>query len=304
MKIDSCKLCPRMCGVLRTDDMMPGSAPGFCRMGSQPVLARAMLHQWEEPCISGTKGSGAIFFTGCTLSCVFCQNYPISQQAHGLVRSEEQLARIMESLAAQGAHNLNLVSATPFVPAILSAMDRADLPEHFPVVFNCGGYERPETVRALRDHVTVWLPDFKYMDASLGLAYSGAENYPEHAIRAIDQMVEQVGEVVLDENGIMQKGVMIRHLVLPGSYRDSIAVLEEIARRWGDSVWVSLMAQYLPMGRAKDIKPLSRRITSMEYNRVVDRAMELGLTKGYMQERSSSVEEYIPDFSFQGLDPA
>lgn len=302
MNIASCRLCPRMCGVERRDDMMPGSAPGFCRMGSAPVLARAMLHQWEEPCISGTRGSGALFFTGCTLSCVFCQNYPISQQAHGLVRDESQLARIMTRLVQEGAHNLNLVSATPFVPAILRAMEQADLPQGLPVVFNCGGYERRETVRALKDTVTVYLPDFKYADPELSRAYSGAEDYFDRAVEAIDEMVRQVGPVELDEDGLMKKGVMIRHLVLPGCSKDSVRVMEEIAQRWGPDVWVSLMAQYLPMGRARDIRQLNRRITSFEYRRVTERAMELGLTHGYMQERSASVEDYVPDFSFQGLD--
>ena len=302
MNITSCKLCPRMCGVPRTDNMTPGTAPGFCRMGSAPVMARAMLHKWEEPCISGTRGSGAVFFTGCTLDCVFCQNYPISHEAHGLVRSEEQLSRIMEELVRQGAHNLNLVSATPFVPAVLRAMDHAELPQDLPVVFNCGGYERRETVRALKGSVTVYLPDLKYVDPELSEKYSGARDYFDQASRAIDEMLAQTGPVELDENGIMKKGVMIRHLVLPGCSKDSVRVVEEIASRWGKDVWISLMAQYLPMGRACEIKALNRRITSFEYNRVSERAMDLGLTRGYMQQRASSVEEYIPDFSFQGLD--
>ncbi len=282
--------------------MLPGQGPGFCRMGSLPVMARAMLHFWEEPCISGTRGSGALFFTGCTLNCVFCQNYPISQEAHGIVRTEEQLARIMERLAGEGAHNLNLVSPTPFIPAILRALDQADLPDGLPVVDNCGGYEKPETLKALEGRVTVYLPDLKYFDPALSAAYSGAGDYFEKACAAIDEMVRQTGKPEFDEEGILTRGVMIRHLVLPGCSKDSVRVVEEIAERWGDSVLVSLMAQYLPMGRAKEIRGLNRRITSMEYRRVTDRAMELGLTGGYMQERAASVEDYVPDFSFQGLD--
>lgn len=302
MRIEACRLCPRMCGVTRTDDMTPGEGPGFCRMGSMPVMARAMLHMWEEPCISGTKGSGALFFTGCTLKCVFCQNYPISQEAHGLVRTEAQLARIMERLAGEGAHNLNLVSPTPYIPAILRAMDLADLPRDLPVVDNCGGYERPETIRLLKDRVTVYLPDLKYFDPTLSKAYSGAEDYFDRAVEAIDEMVKQAGEPEFNAEGILTKGVMIRHLVLPGCSKDSLRVVEAIAERWDGSVMLSLMAQYLPMGKAKEMKGLNRRITSMEYRRVTDRAMELGLTHGYMQERAASVEDYVPDFSFQGLD--
>lgn len=302
MKIEACRLCPRMCGATRTDDMLPGQGPGFCHMGSLPVLARAMLHHWEEPCISGTRGSGALFFTGCTLRCVFCQNYPISQEAHGLVRTEEQLARIMERLAGEKAHNLNLVSPTPYIPAILRALDKADLPAGLPVVDNCGGYERPETLRMLKGVVSVYLPDLKYFDPALSAAYSGAEDYFERACEAIDEMLAQTGGPKFDEEGILTSGVMIRHLVLPGCSRDSVRVMEEIAKRWGSSVMVSLMAQYLPMGKAREISRLNRRITGMEYSRVTERAMELGLTNGYMQERSASDEGYVPDFSFQGLD--
>jgi len=299
--IPACRLCPRRCGTPRKDDMEPGAAPGFCRVGSQPVLARAMLHQWEEPCISGTRGSGAVFFTGCVLSCVFCQNEEISQRHKGIVLSEEELTGVFARLAKEGAHNLNLVSPTPYIPSILRALEDPSRFRNLPVVYNTGGYERAESLRALKGQVQVYLPDLKYFDSALSRAYSGAEDYFPAVCRAIDEMVRQTGPVRLDADGMMTGGVMIRHLVLPGAYRDSMRVLEEIASRWGGDVWISLMSQYLPIGRAREIPALNRRITSLEYSRVTERAMDLGLTKGYMQARESSLKEYIPDFSYQGL---
>ena len=291
MVIENCNLCPRSCGAYRSAD----GGDGFCKMGADPVVARAALHFWEEPCISGTRGSGAVFFTGCSLKCAYCQNYEISiQKKYGRKLSPEKLAEVFGNLAEQGAHNINLVTATHFVPAVIKALTiwRPTVP----VVYNCSGYEKISTLKMLEGFVDIYLADFKYSDSDAAKKYSGAADYPETAKEAITEMVRQSGEAAYDENGIMKKGTIIRQLILPGHTRNSIDALKWISEKFPKGVPVSLMAQYTPCGRAKDFPEINRRVTKREFEKVQDFLFSLGLD-GYVQDISSAKAQYIPLFS-------
>lgn len=294
-----CTLCPRMCHADRT------KSQGYCQSGSQLKVARAALHQWEEPSISGTKGSGTVFFSGCSLRCCFCQNYKISQEGFGKTVTAKELAHIFLNLQKQGAHNINLVTATHYLPGVTAALDLVKPFLSIPVVYNCGGYERVEVIEALKDYVDIWLPDIKYFDSALSARYSGAGDYFSRASAAILQMIAQTGAPVFDENGLMKSGVILRHMVLPGARQDSIRLLHWIARNLpAHQFYISLMSQYTPFYRAKetsDYPEIRRRITSFEYQKVVDTAIDLGLTSGYMQEKSSAKEEYTPPFNLEGV---
>lgn len=287
-----CSLCPRHCRAERTAD----SGAGFCGMGTDPVLARAALHFDEEPVISGTGGSGAVFFSGCVLKCRFCQNFELSHHNFGKRITEDRLREIYYELIAQGAHNINLVNATHFLPAVLHTAK--DLP--VPVVWNSGGYETAETVRALDGTVSVFLPDLKYVSPVLSGRYSAAEDYINYALPAIKQMLKQVGPVRINDDGLITSGVIIRHLILPGCAEDSKKVLDIIAREL-KGAWVSLMAQYLPFGEVSGCDQLHRRLTEEEYESVCDHMMDLGLEDGFVQELSSSDETYIPKFDLTGV---
>ena len=297
MKTDGCILCPRMCGADRA-----GGARGFCGAGHLPRLARAALHLWEEPCISGTRGSGTVFFSGCQLGCVFCQNYRISQDGFGADVTEARLREILLSLQAQGAHNVNLVSATPYTDAVLRVLDRIRGKElTIPVVWNSGGYERVETLRRLEGYVDIYLPDYKYHDAARAKNYSAAEAYPDVALAAIREMVRQTGKYVLDSDGMMTRGTVIRHLVMPGGRHDSIACVDDIARNFGtDAVLLSLMSQYTPFHRAAEFPEINRRVTTFEYESVCEKVREYGFV-GFFQEKSSAKEEYTPPFDLEGV---
>ncbi len=296
LSIDPCNLCPRLCGVDRNKDM------GFCQSGPRVKVARAALHFWEEPCISGSQGSGTVFFSGCTLRCCYCQNAGISIEGFGKEVSEERLAEMFLELQAQGAHNINLVTATHFLPGVLHALDLAKPLLHIPVVYNCGGYERVETIQALKDHVDIYLPDLKYFSQALSWKYSQAKDYFEKAAAAIQEMVCQTGGLVFDDDGIMQKGVMIRHLVLPGGRKDSLEILNWIHENLPpDQFLLSLMSQYTPCYKSCEHPEINRRLTTMEYQSVVREALRLGLGKGYMQERTSAKEEYTPPFDLEGI---
>lgn len=287
-----CTLCPRRCGALRTAE----NGNGFCRMPEMPVVARAMLHLWEEPCISGSNGSGAVFFSGCVLGCVFCQNGKISRERFGKPISAGRLREIFQELIAQGAHNINLVSPTPFVPAILEALEP---PLPVPVVWNSGGYERIETLRTLENRVQIWLPDFKYGDNALAQRWSGAEDYFETAAAAILEMYRQSGDCVL-ENGLLQRGVVIRHLLLPGGLNNAKAVMDWVAKVFRPGqVLFSLMSQYTPQPGAEGL--LSRRVTAGEYRAALTYMENLGITGGYCQDSSSAREEYTPEFDLRGV---
>ena len=288
-----CSLCPRRCGALRTGT----EGGGFCGMPALPVVARAALHFWEEPCISGTRGSGTVFFSGCNLGCVFCQNGSISHGRFGRPVTIPRLREIFQELIAQGAHNINLVTPTHFAPAIREALET---PLAVPVVWNSGGYELPETLRTLEGKVQIYLPDLKYADSALAARYSGAADYFETATAAIREMFRQVGRCVWDADGVLQRGVIIRHLLLPGALENTKAVLDWIAGTFpAGSVLVSLMSQYTPQPGAEGL--LRRKVTGAE-SRAARAYMEnLGLTAGYYQDSSSAREEYTPPFDLTGV---
>ena len=289
MTYSNCNLCPRECGVDRR------KTRGYCGARDNAIVAKTMLHFWEEPCVSGTKGSGAVFFSGCNLRCNFCQNRDISFALRGEEYTAEMLTEKFFELAREGAHNINLVTATPYLPTVTDAIIRAKTHGlNLPVVYNTGGYEKVEAIRALNGLVDVYLPDFKYSCSALSAKYSGAQDYPEIAMRAIDEMVKSVGTPIF-ENGLIKKGVIIRHLVLPGHKEDSKAVLRAIAEQWGTDVTVSVMRQFTPEFASEDCD-LKRRITTYEYNSVLEEADRLGLS-GYAQGADSATADYTPDFA-------
>ena len=272
------------------------SGEGFCGLPAAPVVARAGLHFWEEPCVSGARGSGAVFFSGCVLRCVYCQNHAISHENFGKPVSVERLREIFWELIGQGAHNINLVSPTPFAPAIREALAE---PLPVPVVWNTGGYERVETLRSLEGRAQVWLPDLKYVDSGLSRDLSGAADYFGAASAAIEEMVRQTGDYVL-EDGLLKRGVLIRHLMLPGRLENTKAVLDWVAETFRPGqVLLSLMAQYTPQPGAEGL--LSRRVTGAEYRAALRYMENLGITDGYCQDAASARAEYTPDFDLTGV---
>jgi len=295
MRMEHCTLCPRNCGAVREE----ASGSGFCGMGANPVVARAALHFWEEPCISGKRGSGTVFFTGCSLKCVFCQNYQIStQRAVGKSISVEELAELFDRLAAQGAHNINLVNPTHFALPIAQALRMRK--STIPVVYNSGGYEKLETLRMLDGLIDIYLPDFKYIDNKIAEKYSGAVNYVESAQTAVLEMARQTGPAQFDGDGMMTRGTIVRHLILPGNTRNSIAVLDWLGANLPKGVMVSLMAQYIPCGKAADFPEIDRRITKREYEKVQEHLFQLNLD-GFVQERKSASQSFIPPFNLEGV---
>lgn len=290
--MDGCILCPRLCGVDRTERV------GYCGSGSLPKVARAAKHHWEEPCISGTEGSGTVFFSGCTLGCVFCQNREISRGGTGREVTVEHLADIFKRLEGQGVHNLNLVTPTHFTPQILQALELAK--PTVPVVMNCGGYERVETLRQWEGKVQVYLPDLKYFSTELSAKYSAAPDYFAVASKAIMEMHRQQPQLVW-EGDLLKSGLIIRHLVLPGCMKDSLKVLDFLDKNLPkDSFLLSLMSQYTPTENCKQFPEINRRVTTYEYRKVADRAAELGFS-GFAQDRRSAKEEYTPPFNLEGV---
>lgn len=288
-----CTLCPRQCGVNRAAGQL-----GFCQMPGQLRAARAALHYWEEPVISGSYGSGAIFFSGCTLRCAFCQNGVISQENFGKAISTQQLREAMERLIDEGCQNINLVTPTQFLPSILPALSPR-LP--VPIVYNCGGYESVQTLRELEGYIDIYLPDFKYSDPKLAKMLSRAGDYPQIAADAIREMYRQTGGVQIEDEQML-RGVLIRHLVLPGCIDNSLGVLDWIADTFPKKdVLVSLMSQYVPMGRAKKLPPFDRRITQQEYDAVLSYLYFLELDHGYTQDFTAASADYIPSFDLEGL---
>lgn len=294
-----CTLCPRRCRADRDN-----GARGFCGETSRLSAARASLHLWEEPCISGTRGSGAVFFSGCVLRCVFCQNYDISSRGVGKPLTEERLCGIFLELQAQGAHNINLVNATHFTPQVIRALEAAKKRGlSLPVVWNSGGYELPETLKMLEGLVDIYLPDVKYYSDELSQRLSSAPGYFGIAMAAVYEMLRQTGAPEFSLDGLLLKGTVVRHLVLPWEYRDSIEVIKRLGERFGGQILFSLMSQYTPFGRVKtdpSLSRMNRRITTFEYQKALDAVIEAGLT-GYMQEKSSAREEYTPSFDFTGI---
>lgn len=292
----SCNICPRNCGADRT------RTAGFCGGGSQVKLARAALHHWEEPCISGSRGSGTVFFSGCSLQCVYCQNYKISAENFGREVSTGRLGEIFMMLQEQGAHNINLVNPTHYVPWILEALKSVQGELTIPVVYNSGGYDQVETLKTLEGYVQIYLPDLKYYSSEKSARYSNAPDYFQVASQAVQEMFRQTGPVQLDADGIMQRGLMVRHLVLPGSRQDSMKLLDWLSQNLPTGqYYISLMSQYTPFYHSGQFPEINRRISSFEYRQVADHLIDLGLTDGFMQEKSSAKEEYTPDFDLTGI---
>ena len=265
-------------------------------------VGRAALHMWEEPCISGTRGSGTVFFSGCSLGCIFCQNRELSSGGLGKEISEERLAEIFLELQEQGAANINLVTGEHFVPGILEGLTLAkEQGLTLPVVYNSSGYEKPETIRLLKDSVDIWLPDFKYWDDELGLRFSRVPDYRERAMKAIDEMVRQTGTCVFDEEGYLRKGVVVRHLLLPGHVKNSREVLRYLHDTYGNRIYISIMSQYTPLSKELPFEELNRKVTRREYERLLDHALELGIENGFFQEGEAAKESFIPDFNGEGV---
>lgn len=292
----NCLLCPRKCGADRY------KKTGFCGMTAEMTAAKASLHQWEEPCISCKNGAGTVFFSGCSLKCIFCQNSKISSERFGKGINAQQLGDIFLRLQDNGADNIELVTPTHFLPEILAALDLVKHRLNIPVVYNSGGYELTETIEKLNGYVDIYLPDIKYYSSELSKMYSAAPDYFEYASKAVLKMISQAGELKYNSEGGMLKGTIIRHLVLPKGRHDSIKIMEWIAENTSpDHRLVSIMSQYTPFDFVPDEFPeLKRRVTKMEYNSVVRRAEELGIN-GYIQEISSAREDYVPDFDLSGI---
>ena len=292
-----CSLCPRNCGVNRLDGQK-----GFCGVDAEILVARAALHMWEEPCISGKEGSGAVFFSGCSLGCGFCQNNKISRGQTGKKITVEYLAELFFQLQGQGANNINLVTAGHFLPQVALALENARAHGlKIPVVYNSSGYEKADTLKILEGLVDIYLPDFKYMDPELAEKYSHAPDYPQIAKAALKEMVQQVGTPEFDERGMMKKGVIVRHLLLPGHVKNSREVLKYLYETYGDRIYISIMNQYTPMPAMKDDPKLSRKVTDREYERLLDYALSLGLNNGFIQEGETAKESFIPEFNEEGV---
>lgn len=291
-----CDICPRLCRADRTVSC------GYCGESERVRIARAALHFWEEPCISGSGGSGTVFFSGCNLRCVYCQNKSISSGEIGREVSPGRLCEIFFELEAQGAHNINLVTPTHFALQITAAATEAKKRGlKIPFVWNTGGYERAETIKALDGTVDIYLTDFKYMSSELAEKYSRAKDYPEAAKAALCEMVKTKGKPVFDENGLMKRGVIVRHLVLPGHSDDSVNVVEYLCKTYGDDIVLSIMNQYTPCGKHDGFPELDRRTTKYEYKKVTDAAEKLSVKLAYVQEGAAAKESFIPDFNYTGV---
>ena len=286
-----CNACPRGVSIDRSVNS------GVCGVGDKIKIARAAPHFWEEPCISGTNGSGTVFFSGCNMKCVYCQNYEISTGAYGREVTAPRLCEIYKELVSQGVHNINLVTPSHYVPQLLPTLDGS---YGVPVVYNSSGYDSVETLKMLDGRVQIYLPDMKYMSSSLAKRYSAAPDYPEIAKNAIREMYRQAGECVFDENGIMQSGVVIRHLMLPDETENTLDVIDWVSSEFGDSVVFSLMSQFTPNESCK-IPALTRKITEAEYNRAVDYIYLCGMENVYVQDFSSAEKIYTPPFDLTGL---
>ena len=293
---EKCTLCPRRCGADRT------KITGFCGQSDKLYAARASLHMWEEPCISGESGSGTVFFTGCNLGCVYCQNREIADGHIGFEITAERLAEIFLEQQSRGAKNINLVTPTHYVPHIIRALDMVrGRVLKIPVLYNCGGYESVKTLKMLEGYVDIYLPDFKYMDSEIAKRYSNAADYPETAKKAIAEMVRQTGECAFDENGIMQKGTLVRHLVLPSYIENSEKVIEYLYNIYGGSIYMSIMNQYTPMPYVESYPEINRAVTDEEYNEVIDFAVDLGVENAFVQEGGAVSESFIPLFDGEGI---
>lgn len=296
-KYEDCLLCPRKCGINRSTGQT-----GVCGVSSEIKVARAALHYWEEPCISGKKGSGAVFFSGCSLHCVFCQNREISDGKAGKVISKERLSDIFIELAGKGANNINLVTPGQYIPDIVWAVnDAKSRGMKLPIIYNTSGYENVTELKLLEGIVDVYLPDFKYMDSTLSARYSRAKDYPDVAKQALSEMVRQQPDVVIDDaTGLIQKGVIVRQLLLPGHVNDAKAVLKYLYDTYHDHVYISMMSQFTPIA-LKDYPEINRTVTRREYERLVDYALKIGITNAFIQEGDVAKDSFIPAFDCEGV---
>ena len=296
-KYENCLLCPRKCGINRSTGQT-----GVCGVSSEIKVARAALHYWEEPCISGKRGSGAVFFSGCSLHCVFCQNREISDGKEGKVISKERLSDIFIEIADKGANNINLVTPGQYIPDIVWAVnDAKSRGMKLPIIYNTSGYENVTELKLLEGIVDVYLPDFKYMDSTLSARYSRAKDYPSVAKQALSEMVRQQPDVVIDDaTGLIQKGVIVRQLLLPGHVNDAKAVLKYLYDTYHDHVYISMMSQFTPIA-LKDYPEINRTVTKREYERLVNYALEIGITNAFIQEGDVAKDSFIPAFDCEGV---
>lgn len=296
-KYENCLLCPRKCGINRSTGQT-----GVCGVSSEIKVARAALHYWEEPCISGKRGSGAVFFSGCSLHCVFCQNREISDGKAGKLISKERLSDIFMELADKGANNINLVTPGQYIPDIVWAVnDAKSRGMKLPIIYNTSGYENVTELKLLEGIVDVYLPDFKYMDSTLSARYSRAKDYPSVAKQVLSEMVRQQPDVVIDDaTGLIQKGVIVRQLLLPGHVNDAKAVLKYLYDTYHDHVYISMMSQFTPIA-LKDYPEINRTVTRREYERLVDYALEIGITNAFIQEGDVAKDSFIPAFDCEGV---
>lgn len=295
--LTKCNLCPRNCNVNRLNGEF-----GFCRSGSNIKVARAHLHHWEEPCVSGNNGSGTVFFSNCNLKCVFCQNHLISQENLGKEITTERLAKIFIELQENNAHNINLVTPTHYVPQIIDAITLAKKNGlHLPILYNTNSYENIETIRALEGYIDVFLPDLKYFSDKYALKYSNAKNYFEIASKAINEMVKIAGSPKFDANGMIIKGVIVRHMMLPGLLFDSKKIIDFLYNTFGNDIFISIMNQYTPLYKSYEYPEINKSLTSKLYDSLIDYAVTLGVTQGFMQGDGSSSESFVPDFDLSGI---
>lgn len=296
-KYENCLLCPRKCGINRSTGQT-----GVCGVSAEIRVARAALHYWEEPCISGEKGSGAVFFSGCSLHCVFCQNREISDGKAGKVISKERLSDIFIELAGKGANNINLVTPGQYIPDIVWAVsDARRRGMKLPIVYNTSGYENVTELKLLEGIVDVYLPDFKYMDSALSAKYSRAKDYPSVAKQALSEMVRQQPRVVIDDaTGLIQKGVIVRQLLLPGHVNDAKAILKYLHDTYQNSIYISMMSQFTPIA-LKDYPEINRTVTGREYERLIDYAIKIGITNAFIQEGDVAKDSFIPAFDCEGV---
>ncbi|MFA5561450.1 MAG: radical SAM protein [Eubacteriales bacterium] len=294
--LKDCVLCPRECHVDRT-----AGERGYCRMTAELVVARAALHHWEEPCLSGERGSGTVFFSGCALGCVYCQNHPIAE-GKGKLITIDRLAEIFLELQAQGAHNINLVTPDHYVPHLIEAIRRSRRAGlALPIVYNCSGYEKVAALQLLEGLIDIYLPDLKYLSAEPADRYSQAGQYFAVAAAAIAEMVRQVGAPVFDGQGIMQKGVLVRHLTLPGRLGDSKRIIRYLHERYGERIFLSIMNQYTPCTRDPAYPELHRKVSPAAYEALVDYAIDIGVENAFIQDGEAALESFIPEFDNTGV---
>ena len=290
MQYMNCNLCPRRCGIDRDEKN------GFCGVGNIIKLAKAYLHQWEEPIISGTKGSGTIFFSGCNLKCIYCQNYEISQ-GFGKEVTEQEFIDIMKRLEEKGAHNINFVTPSHYVPQIISALDKYR--PNIPICYNTSSYEDVNTIKMLKGYIDVYMPDLKYSDNTLGYKYSHVKDYFERATECILEMRSQVKDVIEDD--LMKSGMIVRHLVLPNAIQNTLGVIDWIEKNLDKESYISLMGQFIPYGKAKEYKELTRKIKPLEYKLAINKLLEAGFNNAFIQDLDAAKEDFVPNFDLEGI---